>query len=92
MPANVVKRILKNTEPDIRQMINEILKYPEDTGSLMTTDYISLRPKMTISDAIKRIRRTINELKRFILVMSLSDNRKLLGYLSVKKSFCLRAE
>ena len=62
MPANVVKRILKNTEPDMRQMINEILKYPEDSaGSLMTTDYISLRPKMTISDAIKRIRRTINE-------------------------------
>ena len=38
MPANVVKRILKNTEPDMRQMINEILKYPEDSaGSIMMT-------------------------------------------------------
>ena len=90
MPANVVKRILKNTEPDMRQMINEILKYPEDSaGSLMTTDYISLRPKMTISDAIKRIRRTINEAETIYTCYVTDDNRKLLGYLSVKKSFCL---
>ena len=85
MPANVVKRILKNTEPDMRQMINEILKYPEDSaGSLMTTDYISLRPKMTISDAIKRIRRTINEAETIYTCYVTDDNRKLLGYLSVK--------
>ncbi len=56
----------------MRQMINEILKYPEDSaGSLMTTDYISLRPKMTISDAIKRIRRTINEAETIYTYMSL---------------------
>ena len=60
MPANVVKRILQNADPEMRHTINEILKYPEDSaGSLMTTDYISLRPKMTVSDAKKRIRRTI---------------------------------
>ena len=81
----MVKRILKNTEPDMRQMINEILKYPEDSaGSLMTTDYISLRPKMTISDAIKRIRRTINEAETIYTCYVTDDNRKLLGYLSVK--------
>ncbi|MGN0107333.1 MAG: magnesium transporter [Hominilimicola sp.] len=85
MPANVVKRILKNTDPEMRQMINEILKYPEDSaGSLMTTDYISLRPKMTVSDAIKRIRRTINEAETVYTCYVTDDNRKLLGYLSVK--------
>ena len=90
MPANVVKRILKNTEPDMRQMINEILKYPEDSaGSLMTTDYISLRPKMTISDAIKRIRRTINEAETIYTCYVTDDNRKLLGYLSVKISMAM---
>ena len=68
MPANVVKSIL-----------------PEDSaGSLMTTDYISLRPKMTISDAIKRIRRTINEAETIYTCYVTDDNRKLLGYLSVK--------
>ena len=48
MPANVVKRILKQADPETRKMINEILNYPEDSaGSIMTTEYVSLRPKMT---------------------------------------------
>lgn len=85
MPANVVKRILKNTDPQMRNIINEILKYPEDSaGSLMTTDYISLRPRMTVSDAIKRIRRGINEAETIYTCYVTDDNRKLLGYLSVK--------
>lgn len=85
MPANVVKRILKNTKSDVRNIINEILKYPEDSaGSLMTTDYISLRLQMTVSDAIKRIRRTVNEAETIYTCYVTDDNRKLLGYLSVK--------
>ena len=85
MPANVVKRILKNTDPEMRHTINEILKYPEDSaGSLMTTDYISLRPKMTVSDAIKRIRRTIADAETAYICFVTDDNRKLLGYLPIK--------
>lgn len=85
MPANVVKRILKNTDPQMRRIINEILKYPEDSaGALMTTDYISLRPKMTVSDAIKRIRRTISEAETVYTCYVTDDNRHLLGYLSVR--------
>jgi magnesium transporter len=54
MPANVVKRILSNTDPDTRKMINEILKYPDDSaGSIMTIEYVSLRPTMTVEEAIK---------------------------------------
>ena len=48
MPANVVKRILRQADPEMRKMINEILKYPDDcAGSIMTTEYVSLRPNMT---------------------------------------------
>ena len=44
MPANVVKRILKHARPETRKMINEILKYPEDSaGSIMTIEYVDLR-------------------------------------------------
>ena len=47
MPANVVKRILAQADPQMRKEINEILRYPEDSaGSIMTTEYISLRPDM----------------------------------------------
>ncbi len=85
MPANVVKRILRNTDPEKRQMINEVLKYPEDSaGSLMTTEYISLRPNMTINEAIKRIRRTITSKETIYTCYVTDDNRYLLGYISVK--------
>lgn len=57
MPANVVKRILENSDSNTRQMINEILKYlPDSAGSIMTTEFITLHADMTIGDAIKRIR------------------------------------
>ena len=58
MPANVVKRILRNANPHIRNTINELLKYPQNSaGSIMTTEFISLRSTMTISDAINQIRK-----------------------------------
>ena len=48
MPANVVKRILAQAAPELRKEINEILRYPENSaGSVMTTEYVSLRPEMT---------------------------------------------
>ena len=59
MPANVVKRILRQADPDMRRMINEILRYPDDSaGSIMTTEFVDLGPTMTVEDAEKRIRRT----------------------------------
>ena len=58
MPANVVKRILKQADPEMRSSINQILRYPEySAGSIMTTEYVSLRPHMTVEEAILRIRR-----------------------------------
>lgn len=58
MPANVVKRILKNSTDSTRKTINQILNYPQDSaGSIMTTEYVSLRSSMTIADAIAKIRR-----------------------------------
>lgn len=93
MPASVVKRILKNTDPEMRHIINEILKYPEDSaGSLMTTDYISLRPNMTVTEAIKRIRRTISDAETVYTCYITDDNRYLLGYLSVKNLLLAQPE
>ncbi len=59
MPANVVKRILMTADAEKRQMINNVLKYPEDSaGSIMTTEFVELRPHMTVEDAILHIRRS----------------------------------
>ena len=59
MPANVVKRILKQSDPNTRRAINELLKYPKDSaGSLMTPEFIDLKRDMTVEDAFKHIRKT----------------------------------
>ena len=52
MPANVVKRILRQTSPEVRKKINEILHYPEDSaGSIMTIEYVDLKKTMTVDEA-----------------------------------------
>lgn len=85
MPANVVNRILQQADPDTRKMINEILKYPDDSaGSIMTTEYVSLRPNMTVLDAIKRIRRTGVDKETIYTCYVTKENRKLIGILSIK--------
>ena len=84
MPANVVKRILAQADPQMRKEINEILRYPENSaGSIMTTEYVSLRPKMTVAEAITRIRRTGVD-KETIYTCYVTEGRKRLGAVSVK--------
>ena len=51
MPANVVKRIIKQSDAETRAQINEILKYPRDSaGTIMTVEYVSLREHMTVKE------------------------------------------
>ena len=84
MPANVVKRILAQVSPDMRKEINEILQYPENsTGSIMTTEYISLRPDMTVTQAFERITRTGVD-KETIYTCYVTKERQLLGLVTVK--------
>ena len=85
MPANVVKRILRQADPETRKEINEILKYPEDSaGSIMTTECVILRPKMTAEEAIKRIRRTGID-KATIYTCYVSDTSStLIGIVTIK--------
>ena len=84
MPATVVRRILSQADPEMRKSINEILRYPENSaGSIMTTEYVSLRPKMTIAEAITRIRRTGVD-KETIYTCYVTKDRTLIGVVTVK--------
>lgn len=85
MPANVVRRILKSADPEMRRTINELLNYPEDSaGSIMTTEYVSLRPEMTAEEAIKRIRRGAVDKETIYTCYVTDKNRKLIGYVTLK--------
>ena len=85
MPANVVKRILKQADPEMRSAINQILQYPEYTaGSIMTTEYVSLRPTMTVEEAILRIRRQGVDKETIYTCYVTDKDRTLIGFVTVK--------
>ena len=85
MPANVVKRILRTADPQTRKEINEILKYPEDSaGSIMTTEFVTLRPKMTVEEAIKRIRRTGVDKETIYTCYVTDSSSTLIGIVTIK--------
>ncbi len=85
MPANVVKRILKHADPEMRSSINQILRYPENSaGSIMTTEYVSLRPHMTVEEAILRIRRQGVDKETIYTCYVLEKDRTLTGLVTVK--------
>ena len=80
LPANVVKRILAQANPETRQLINEMLQYPEDSaGSVMTTEYVDLSADMTVPDAIKHIKRTGVDKETINVCYVTSSDRKLIG-------------
>ena len=85
MPANVVKRILKQASPEMRRSINQILRYPENSaGAWMTTEYVSLRPNMTVEEAILRIRRQGVDKETIYTCYVTGQDRTLLGIVTVK--------
>ena len=85
MPASVVSRILRNTGAETRQQINDILNYPKDSaGSIMTTEFVSLRPDATVSDCFQRIRKEGVD-KETIYTCYVTRNRVLMGVVTVRQ-------
>ena len=85
MPANVVKRVLAQSDSETRACINELLKYPKDSaGSIMTIEFVSLRPDMTVDDAFERIRRTAIDKETIYTCYVIDPTNKLLGLVTAK--------
>lgn len=86
MPANVVKRILKNTDSGMRNLINQFLDYPADSaGSLMTIEYVDLKKEMTVAQALQYIRE-IGIDKRTINTCYVMDQSRILeGSISLRR-------
>ena len=85
MPANVVKKILKNSSVVERKLINQFLKYEEDTaGSIMTIEFVHLKASMTVAEAMAHIQRT-GHTKETIYTCYITDvKRKLVGIVTLK--------
>ena len=86
MPASVVKRILKTVDAETRSAINQLLKYPEDSaGSLMTIEYVDLRPDMTVEEAFDHIRQHGVDKETIYTCYIIGKTRKLVGAVSVRE-------
>ncbi len=86
MPANVVRRIIKNCAPEMRSQINKILEYPSDSaGSMMTPEYIFLRKDMTVEEAIDVIRRTGLDSETIYTCYVIEPDRTLIGVITVRE-------
>lgn len=86
LPANVVKRVMRNATPSTRTLINQYLRYPENSaGSIMTAEFVDLKKYMNVRESIARIR-SIGEDKETIYVCYVTGNdRKLEGVVTVKE-------
>lgn len=85
LPANVVKRVLKNAGAETRKMINEFLNYGEDTvGSIMTAEFAELKAGMTVRQAVERIRLTGIDLETIYICYVTDASRVLVGVVSFK--------
>ena len=85
MPANVVSRILRNSDPASRSQINQLLNYPKDSaGSIMTTEFVFLHPDATVEESFARIRKEGMD-KETIYTCYVTQNRVLLGVVTVRR-------
>lgn len=86
MPSNVVKRVLKNSNPKNRVLINQFLAYEDDTaGSLMTIEYLSIKKEWTVEKSISYIRKNVMEVETVDVAYVTDKNKKLEGEISLKE-------
>ena len=85
MPANVVRRMLAQSDAETRAYINELLRYPKDsTGSIMTVEYVSLTPDMTVSRAFDRIYETAIDKETIYTCYVVDEGKHLIGMVTAK--------
>ena len=85
MPANIVKKLLANANPETRRDINHLLRYPEDSaGSIMTVEYVDLKENMTVQDAIDRIRLIGLDSETINICYVLDAQRTLVGTVALR--------
>lgn len=85
LPATVVKKILKDVQPQRRAIINQYMAYPEDSaGSIMTAEYIGLKEHITVKQALDTIRVRGLDSENIYTCYITDNQRKLEGFVSVR--------
>ena len=86
VPANMVRRVLANTDKETRDIINRFLKYPDNcAGSVMTIEMVDLHDRLTVGEAIKNIRRSGVDKETIYTCYVIDDNRHLVGTIPLRR-------
>ncbi len=90
-PANLVKKVLRNTDAQTRALINRFLNYPENSaGSLMTIEFVKLRGGMTVAAAMQQIKRTGTDKETIYTCYVIDAHRKLIGVIPLRTLICAK--
>ncbi len=85
MPATIVRRIMENTKPATRKLINQFLNYPENSaGSIMTAEYIGLKKHMTVEECFSYIRKNGIDSETIYTCYVMDSKRRLEGVVTVR--------
>ena len=85
LPAYVVKRVLKNAKSETRNLINQFLRYEENSaGSIMTAELIHLRKNMTVDSAFEKVRKVARDMETIYTCYVTDEGRRLEGVVSIK--------
>lgn len=86
VPANIVRRVLANTDKETRETINRFLKYPENSaGSVMTNEMVELHDRLTVAEAVKSIRRNGIDKETIYTCYVIDDGRRLVGTIPLRR-------
>ena len=86
VPANIVRRVLANTDKETRDTINRFLKYPENSaGSVMTNEMVELHDRLTVAEAVKSIRRNGIDKETIYTCYVIDDGRRLVGTIPLRR-------
>ena len=86
VPANIVRRVLANTDKETREIINRFLTYPDNcAGSVMTIEMVELHDRLTVAEAIKSIRRTGVDKETIYTCYVIDDKRHLVGTIPLRR-------
>lgn len=85
LPANVVKRVMRTATPQTRNLINQYLRYPDNSaGSIMTSEFVDLKKYMSVKESFARIRRIGEDKETIYVCFVIAADRTLEGVVTVK--------
>ncbi|MBO8435065.1 MAG: magnesium transporter [Tyzzerella sp.] len=85
-PANLVTKVLRNTDYNKRELINKFLNYPENSaGSIMTIEFVQFHENMTVKRAMEQLRKTGVDKETIYTCYVVDSQRKLTGVLALRK-------